>query len=264
MYCRIHNAILTPHFLFPGVESLSIIANKAQTKYFLESRLQKSLGESATPVTTATPVIPSAASPAPADPPSAKMATHEPISPPPGFDDATDATAAAAAGGGGGEVEGVEFEEFDMDWAPRRPVAPPVRSYMFGEQLGHKPAPAPARSPASPSYRDLFTADEPASSAASVISVASATSATSAASLDEAPQDSACGTSEPDETEETVSGGAETMIAQEIRELRRREEELRRLREKTLTAPAPETLGEEPLSGYGSEERESFTEEPPW
>ncbi|XP_037070252.1 uncharacterized protein LOC119091547 [Pollicipes pollicipes] len=193
-----------------SVESLSIIANKNKTKHFLEARLQEGLRD-LEPITTSTSTstgasgqcsigVTTGTSTEPA-----KMAAQEAISPPPGFDDSP-------------ATEGVEFEEFDMDWAPRRPAAPPVRSYMFGEALGAR-APPP---PASPSYRDLFSADEAASSG-------------SAASLDEARQDSACGTGS----------------------LRRREEELRQLREKTLG------VHEEPLSGYGSEERESFTEEPP-
>ncbi|XP_043190196.1 actin cytoskeleton-regulatory complex protein PAN1-like isoform X2 [Amphibalanus amphitrite] len=52
----------------------------------------------------------------------------------------------------------------------------------------------------------------------------------------------------------------ETRIAREIREQRSREEELRRARAAAgpLSSPAP---ADEPLSGYGSEEKDSLTEE---
>ena len=52
----------------------------------------------------------------------------------------------------------------------------------------------------------------------------------------------------------------ETRIAREIREQKSREEELRRAR--AAAGPAsPGGAGDEPLSGYGSEERDSLAED---
>lgn len=63
-------------------------------------------------------------------------------------------------------------------------------------------------------------------------------------------------------------GRSEALIAHEIAELRRREEELRRLHTQAATAAVTRVAGqlspasqEEPPSGYGSEDKESLAED---